>query len=984
MNEDFEIDDVTETFLEPLADEVVPPPEIMPLGKGLGMLKVRDYQTECVDCLFEGWLTYDALAVEIATGLGKAQPLTAKVITSDGPVAMYNIEVGSEVIGSDGKPHKVTGVYPKGMKRVFRVRFSDGSSTRCCADHLWSVQTKSQKCREQGFQTVALKDLGNLQDADGANRFFIPVVEPVEFQGFKDWQIDPYLLGVLLGDGSFRNGRIQVSSADEFIVEQIKDRLPHGYSLKKVSDYDFLVASGTHAGQIGKLRSFIRECGLDNAYSHEKFVPCEYKYGSLNTRREILRGLMDTDGHIRPSDQHCEFNTTSRRLAEDVCEIVRSLGGCTRVRRKKPGNYTHNGEYRTGLESFRVTVTIQDNPFKLPRKADLFRSDKIQGRTKAIVAIEEDGEELCQCIMVDSSDHLYLTDDYILTHNTVIGAEVIIRHPGQGRILFIAHVVELIDQARRTIKNHTDEEPSVEMGDQSECRDGHGILDKSKVLVASIQTMSRRMEQFDPNDFDLIIIDEFHHAAADSYRRLWEYFKTKNPAIKLLGITATLFRTDKITLGCMADHCAFKMGIREGIDDGWLVPVKQKYIVVENLDFSACRTLAKDLNEKDLEGVMMGGKVEEGMTEEERRELLIKQERMLHAIAAPSVKEADGKPGLVFCVTVEHAIRMAEILRRYPGVTAEVVHGKTPKEDRKDTIRQFGQGKIQFLVGVGCFLEGFDAPHVQVLVMARPTKSLVIYIQMIGRGTRAVGGLVDKFDSPDTRKEAIAGSIKPFCTVLDFVGNSGKHKLISTADVFAGDMPPELVAAAIKEMKETGEAEDIRKKTWQKKEEHDAEVRRREEEKRQLEKERRERAIALEEARRARLVAEAEYRAKNVDPFGHESVPERVQTAYRGGATDGQVRFLVQLGIKEETAMGWGKGQAGAVIDKLSNQTGPDFVMRFGKHKGKTLKTIPHDYLKWASTEIKDPKFQDNLEVYRKQVIADRQKNKHGDAYEGD
>ena len=559
---------------------------------------------------------------------------------------------------------------------------------------------------------------------------------------------------------------------------------------------------------------------------------------------------------------------------------------------------------------------------------------------------------------------------------TILAAEAIVRWPGQGRILFIAHIQELIHQAAGAITAHTGEIPSIEMGVQSECLNGHPILDKSRVLVASIQTMIRRMEKFDPKNFDLVIIDEFHHGAAVSYRKLWQYLSEGNPNIKGLGITATLFRTDKLTLSCMAESCCFRMGIRDGIDEGWLVPIQQKYVVVDGLDFSACRTVAKDLNEGDLEQVMMGGKADDGMSEEERRELLIKQERMLHAVAAPAVEEAAGKCGLVFCVTVEHAIRMAEVLRRYPNVTAEVVHGKTPTEDRKDTVEKFKKGAIQFLVGVGCFLEGFDAPNVQVLVMARPTKSQSLYIQMIGRSTRPVSGLVDSYDTPEERKAAIATSEKSAAVVLDFVGNSGKHKLISTADVFAGDMPPEFVAAAIKEMKETGEAEDIRAAAWRKKEEHDEEVRKAQEAKRRQEEERRKKAQAIEEARRAKIKARPDYHAKPVDPFGHDHAPERVQSTFRGGSSDGQIRYLACLGVPEETAMKWSGSQAGAVISKLSNQTGPDYIMRFGKHQGKMLRDIPFDYLKWAGQNLKDDKFQQNLETYRQQVIQERRKAK--------
>lgn len=545
---------------------------------------------------------------------------------------------------------------------------------------------------------------------------------------------------------------------------------------------------------------------------------------------------------------------------------------------------------------------------------------------------------------------------------TVIASDIINRWPeSAGRVLFIAHIRELIDQAHDKIRDHTTDKPSVEMGDTRQETDRDELWNTPKAVVTSIQTLSRRLHQFNPKDFGLIIIDEFHHAGAATYRRAWEHFKAGNENIKLLGITATLFRGDNISLGCMAEHVCYEMGIREGIDEGYLVPIKQQYIVVDSLDFSHCRTVAKDLNEGDLEEAMMGKAVDDGMTDAERLDALEKQERMLHAIAVPTVKESQGRPTLVFCVTVAHAERMAEVLRRYPGVSAEVVHGKTPHEQRKDIVERFRRGEIQMLVGVGCFTEGFDAPNVQVVAMARPTKQQGLYIQMIGRGTRPLPSLVDRYETDTERQEAIANSLKPCCIVLDFVGNSGKHKLVSTADILAGDMPPDLVEAAIEDMKESGEAEDIREAVWRKKEERDEEERKAQEERERKQKE----AASREEARRAKLKAEAEYRAREVNPFGHEQVPERVQSAYRGGASDRQVKFLVSLGIKRETAMGWTKGQAGSVISQRSPKRGGEWYMRFGKHIGQQLNAIPHEYLRYMGQNCQSEDFQSNLAQYR-------------------
>jgi superfamily II DNA or RNA helicase len=552
---------------------------------------------------------------------------------------------------------------------------------------------------------------------------------------------------------------------------------------------------------------------------------------------------------------------------------------------------------------------------------------------------------------------------------TVIAADIVNRWPpDEGRILVIAHIAELITQAQDKIHLHTADKPVIEMGQNRGETERHELWAKSKVVVASIQSLHLRHEQFNPQEFGLIIVDEFHHAASPSYRKVIEYFRAGSPKIKLLGITATPHRGDNVTLGCIAETCCYEMGIQQGIDEGYLVPIQQQYIVVDQLDFSPCRSLAKDLNERDLEVAMMGAKLTSAMAEEERLAALEQQERMLHAIAVPTVKEAQGRPTLVFCVTIAHAERLAEVLRRYPGVTAEVIHGKTPPDQRAEIVERFKRCELQMLVGVGCFTEGFDAPNVAVVAMARPTKQQGLYVQMIGRGTRPLPGVVDRYSTAEERKEAIANSLKSNMTVLDFVGNSGKHKLISTADVLAGDMPPELVEAAVEKMKRTGEAKNIRDAVRQKQEDRDAEERKKEEERQQ-----KLRAQALdEEARRAKLKADAQYRAMTVDPFSTQVVPERAQSPFLGGASDRQIGFLGKLGIKEEVAMKWSKRQAGAVIQDRANRIGGEWIMRFGKHVGKPLKEIPREYLRFLNENCDDEAVQANLQQYRREYKAEQ------------
>lgn len=555
---------------------------------------------------------------------------------------------------------------------------------------------------------------------------------------------------------------------------------------------------------------------------------------------------------------------------------------------------------------------------------------------------------------------------------TVVAAEVICRAPGDGRWLFLSHLREINYQTVAAIGRHIGEEPALEMGVHREERLGHGILDRSRVLVSSVQTMISRMKQFDPSHFAGVIIDEAHHAAATTYRRIWEYFSEGNPDLRGLLITATPNRADGLSIGCIATSCAIEIQIADGIADGWLVPIQQKFIRVHELRFDGLRTRKNKSGEQDfaddeLARVMGGEKVTEDTSEQERLEIVKRAEHICHRIAEPTIKEAQGRQAIVFCASVAQAERMAEVLRRFPGVTAREVIGSTEDEERSEIVADFKAGRIQFLCLCQIGTEGFDAPSVELVVMARPTKSQALYKQMLGRGTRPLPGLVDAYDTAEERRQAIANSRKPHMTVLDFVGVSGKHKLVSTLDVLAGDMPEELRKEIAYEMAVSGETADAVAKGWEKKRKRDEEERKRREEAEQ----RRREAIEREQQRRAQVRATVEYEAEHVDPFSRGDVrPVTSQPVFRGGSSDKQVALLKRLGVSEERAMRFTRQQAGAVIDKLQAQVGRQWIMRFGKHVGKTLSEIQQaepEYFKWMTKNLTNPEFLANVELFREQ-----------------
>lgn len=426
---------------------------------------------------------------------------------------------------------------------------------------------------------------------------------------------------------------------------------------------------------------------------------------------------------------------------------------------------------------------------------------------------------------------------------TVIFASIIAQYP--GRAMVVAHREELIFQAANKINQVTGLEPDIEMAELMSCESLS--MGKSRVVVSTIQTQTAgttggRMQRFNPHEFDLLVIDEAHHGTADTYRRVIDYYR-QNHNLRILGVTATPDRSDEEALGQIFNTVAFDYDLLYGIDNGWLVPVDQSMVHVASLDLSKVRTTAGDLNGSDLSAALA---YEDG----------------LHKIASPTIDlTSDGQPTLIFAASVSNAERLSEILNRHRGDCARWVCGTTPKPERRKLFADFKERRYQYLVNVGVLTEGFDEPSVAVVVMANPTKSRAKYAQMIGRGTRALPGVVDGPTSSFARRAAIAESSKKSVLVIDFAGNSGRHRLITSADILGGKYSDEVIDRA-RELT----AKEPRKNTMRALEEAEVEL---------IAK--RAQARQEEAARRAKLIAEAEFTTTEIDPFdAFGIIPERI------------------------------------------------------------------------------------------------------------
>lgn len=350
-------------------------------------------------------------------GTGKGHPAGTKIVTPFGYKVIEELSVGDIIIGSDGNQTKVIGVFPRGLQKIYKVLFNDGSNVLCDSDHLWACRTSADVNRKKPYRILSVNDLLNkgLSDADGKSRWKIPMTKPVDFTSTQT-VLDGYLLGVLLGDGCLSKGeKGNASNAFGFVQEPnqiIAEITKLGYSLKE-NKYRNRISYYTITDKI--LKNHLREVGLIGKKSWEKFIPDVYKHSSINNRLAIIQGLLDTDGYQNKTGKAVELTTTSERLALDFKFIVESLGGQAFIRSKIP-TYHYNGEKKNGRVAYTATI-------RLPVEFKAFRAFDYEQKTKyfptrIIRSIEYVGNKESICIKVDANDSLYLTENFLVTHNT--------------------------------------------------------------------------------------------------------------------------------------------------------------------------------------------------------------------------------------------------------------------------------------------------------------------------------------------------------------------------------------------------------------------------------------------------------------------------------------------------------------------------------------------------------------------------------------
>lgn len=360
---------------------------------------------------------YPLIILRGSRGSGKFQPVDSPVLTPEGYVRMGDIKPGSKVVDQDGNIVNVTHIHPQGRQKVYRVTFSDGTSTECGDDHLWVV---AREWKNAKWQVKPLKEFRKdlLKRDTNDSKWQIPVVEPIKFAD-KDLPIHPYLLGQLLSDGYIKGRAVTLTTADIETIDTISTMLPEGITISYSPPYQYRLNRGPNKkGQFlnrNILRTQLKELGLVGKGSNDKFIPKLYKFASIDQRLELLRGLMDGDGSCKKQGKGSvtSYYSTSLTLIKDVAFLVQSLGGTAKFTKGRVDKW-----HKVPLH--RLYIKLDVCPFRLSRKANIWTPNKHYKVKRFIKKVDYIGLKECQCITVDSPTSTYLTNDCIVTHNSVL------------------------------------------------------------------------------------------------------------------------------------------------------------------------------------------------------------------------------------------------------------------------------------------------------------------------------------------------------------------------------------------------------------------------------------------------------------------------------------------------------------------------------------------------------------------------------------
>lgn len=726
-------------------------------------LELRDYQRESVEAVLSYWAGGGGNPlVEMPTG---CHARGTKILMHDGSLkTVEDVRVGDLLMGPDSSPRRVMRLC-RGREAMYRIKTLCGESFDVNAGHVLHLQSTNEgkqryKCYKTGKETVDITVSDYVKKSDTFKRLHkLTKASMIFFPARQKPLINAYFLGALLGDGS-TGATISITTMDDEIAAVCTGYAGQMGCLPTVKRkpgnkaYAVLFSDARGAGHHRKrgaapnpLRKALRDYGLINVVCAEKFIPDDYKLGSASVRLQVLAGLLDTDGHL--SNGYFDYVTKSLDLAQDVCFIARSLGFRCSIPKKKvvrptPGN--NGGSY------WRLSISgnIEIIPTFLLRKQAGARKQK-KSPLKTGFSVTRRPSASYYGFELDG-DHLYLTSDFIVHHNSGKSLTMaslmqhLLQHSRETRIVLLSHVQELVEQDADAITKLWPEAP---IGIYSA---GLGRKDGARQIVfASVQSAHKNIDVL--GDRHVVLIDEAHLLSRKDdgqYQQILQALRNRIPQMRVAGFTATPFRTDSglLTEGWretppLFDEIVHKVSLIELLRRGLLCPIVP-YAPKMRFDVSKVKKCDGDFVQKALQEAI------------DKTEL---SERALEEVFEAGANR-DG--WLIFAAGVEHATHLRDIVRHH-GIDCQMILGKTRKGERREIIQGYKAGHIRALVGNNVLCTGFDAPHISLIAMMRPTASKGLNIQMWGRGFRL---------HPS----------KTECLGLDFAGNTLRHGPLDTVD----------------------------------------------------------------------------------------------------------------------------------------------------------------------------------------------------------
>jgi len=660
-------------------------------AKQVPALPLRPYQQEALDAITaaEGRGVNRAI-VALPTGCHRAGQ---GLLMHEGSVkAVEDVQVDDRLMGPDSQPRTVLAL-ARGTGAMMEIRPVKGAPWVVNDEHVLTLVETQEKGhgrypsqRGGAVRDVALPDWWQWS-ANRKHRHMLFRV-PVDFPEREAPPLDPYFLGVLLGDGTLATPyRLSVTTVDPEILVAVH-QAARSFELRVHDEGIQLHLRGRVVPNANPIVGILRGLGLNPVGCGDRFIPDAYRLGSRQTRLTVLAGLLDTDGSYRYGGY--EFASRSERLANDVAFIARGLGLAAYVT-KRP-----NGHYRTSISGNCSIV-----PCRIPRKqAPAGAQKKDVLRTGFQVAPTGTVEPYYGFTL--SGDGRYLLDDFTVTHNT--GKTVLFGHllnGRDGRGLVLAHRDELIGQAAGKLRQIA---PSLEVGIVKAERDEIG----ADVVVASIQTLARpsRLARLEAN-FRTIVVDEAHHASAATYvavLRELGAFTEGGPLT--VGVTATPERADKSKLGAVWQEIVYQRSMLEMIAAGYLVDLRAIQVGTD-ADLGRLRIVHGDLQDAEIADELIASGA-------------------IPQVAGAYLKHARDRKGIAFTPTVRVAHLLAgELAAR--GIPAEALDGTTPTDERRAILGRLHEGSTRVVVNCGVLTEGFDEPSVDCILIARPTKSRPLY-----------------------------------------------------------------------------------------------------------------------------------------------------------------------------------------------------------------------------------------------------------------